>query len=217
MSYGSFVACGRRSLPLGPVLDQAAGFITAPSMTTPWVTYFHNATRSLRASATIARLRCAACSLALYQKQRAATPAAAALRVRRGGETPPAPGGKCPKPRPPVAPQRGVVGYALCEQKTLDPVHMRDALLDQCPPLAAKPPAILFLGRGRNHHRADPRLAALVGEKRPQQRLAVKPGSLGPPAPPRRRDRGRIDHMALNAVLLQNTVQPEPFQPRLRD
>src|SRR5450755_3169827 len=50
--------CGRRrSLLLGPVPDQAAGFITAPSMTTPWVTYFHKATRSLRASATIARLR----------------------------------------------------------------------------------------------------------------------------------------------------------------
>ena len=57
MSYGPFVACGRRSLSLGPVLDQAAGFITAPSMTTPAVTYFHNATRSLRASATMARLR----------------------------------------------------------------------------------------------------------------------------------------------------------------
>ena len=36
MSYGSFVASGWRSLPLDPVLDQAAGFITAPWMTTPW-------------------------------------------------------------------------------------------------------------------------------------------------------------------------------------
>ena len=49
--------CGRRSLPLGAVAGQAVGFITAPSMTTPWVTNFHRATRSLRASATIARLR----------------------------------------------------------------------------------------------------------------------------------------------------------------
>jgi hypothetical protein len=57
MGYGSFVARGRRSPPLGAIQDQAAGFITAPSMTTPWVRYFHNATRSLRASATIARLR----------------------------------------------------------------------------------------------------------------------------------------------------------------
>src|SRR3979409_2794568 len=57
MGYGGFVAGGRCSLLPGPVPDQAAGFIAAPSMTTPWVTYFHNATRSLRASATIARLR----------------------------------------------------------------------------------------------------------------------------------------------------------------
>ncbi|MGY4326601.1 hypothetical protein ACVWWG_001018 [Bradyrhizobium sp. LB7.2] len=46
-----------RDTPFGAVRDQAAGFITAPSMTTPWVTYFHRATSSLRASATIARLR----------------------------------------------------------------------------------------------------------------------------------------------------------------
>src|ERR1700709_2146768 len=57
MGYGGFVAGGRCSLLPGPVPEQAAGFIAAPSMTTPWVTYFHNATRSLRASATIARLR----------------------------------------------------------------------------------------------------------------------------------------------------------------
>jgi hypothetical protein len=52
-----FRCAGAASLRPGPVLDQGAGFIAAPSMTTPWVTYFHNATRSLRASATIARLR----------------------------------------------------------------------------------------------------------------------------------------------------------------
>src|SRR5258708_40288407 len=57
MGLGSFVARGRWSLLRGPVPDQAAGLITAPSMTTPWGTYFHNATRSLRANATIARLR----------------------------------------------------------------------------------------------------------------------------------------------------------------
>src|SRR5260221_8534810 len=34
-----------------------AGFITAPSMTTPAVTYFHNATSSFRATATIVVLR----------------------------------------------------------------------------------------------------------------------------------------------------------------
>ena len=38
---------------------QAGGFITAPSITTPCMTYFHNATSSLRASATIEPLRAA--------------------------------------------------------------------------------------------------------------------------------------------------------------
>jgi hypothetical protein len=35
----------------------APGFIAAPSITTPDVTYFHSATSSFRASATIAILR----------------------------------------------------------------------------------------------------------------------------------------------------------------
>src|SRR5260370_14032977 len=91
-------------------------------------------------------------------------------------------GAQCLKPRPPVAPQRGVVGDALREQKPLDPVHMRDALLDQCPPFAAKPPPILFLGRGRNHHRADPRLPAPLGAEPPAPRPPPTPRR--PPAPP---------------------------------
>src|SRR5882757_2909268 len=39
----------------------------------------------------------------------------------------------------------------------------------------------------------------------------------GLPSPSRRRDRGRIDYVALDPLLLQNTVQPEPVQPRLLD
>lgn len=39
--------------------DQAEGFMTAPSMTTPALVNFHSATNSLRASATISRLRAA--------------------------------------------------------------------------------------------------------------------------------------------------------------
>src|SRR5260221_13600854 len=94
---------------------------------------------------------------------------------------------------------------------------MGDPLGDQRRPFAAKPPPVLLFRRGRHHHRADPRLAALVGETRRQQRLAVKPIRLGAPAPPRRRDRSGIDHMTLNAVLLQSTVQPEPVQPSFLD
>jgi hypothetical protein len=39
--------------------DQAEVFMTAPSMTTPALVNFHSATNSLRASATISRLRAA--------------------------------------------------------------------------------------------------------------------------------------------------------------
>src|ERR1700722_20113172 len=154
--------------------------------------------------------------LDLFQKQLDPIELAADLRLQMRGQLPSVSSTQCFKPLPPVAPQRGVVA-ALREQKTFDPVHMCDALLDQCPPFAAEPPAIFLLGRGRNHHCADPRLAALVGKKRPQQYLAIKLVRLGPSSPPRRRDRGRINHMALDALLLQNAVQPKPVQPRLMD
>ncbi|MGY4329606.1 hypothetical protein ACVWWG_004023 [Bradyrhizobium sp. LB7.2] len=94
---------------------------------------------------------------------------------------------------------------------------MRDALGDQRRSFATQPAPVLLFRRGRNHHRADPWLTALVGQKRPQQRLAIEPVSLGPPPPSRRRNRGGIDHVALNAVLLQNTVQPEPVQSSFLD
>src|SRR6266702_6345660 len=121
------------------------------------------------------------------------------------------------EPCPPVAPQWRVVGYALREQKTHDPVHVLDPLSDQGLPLPAKPPAIFLLGRRHRHHGADPRLAPLVGQKRSQQRLAIQPVRLGPPLPARRRDRSGIDHVALDPLLLQNAVQPEPVQTRLLD
>src|SRR5581483_10476835 len=121
------------------------------------------------------------------------------------------------KSGPPVATQRRIAGDALREQKALDPVHMPDALIDQGPPFAAKPAAILLLRRGRNNHRTDPWLPALVGQKRPQQRLAIQPVRLGPPAPARRCDRSRIDDVALDPLLLQNAVKPDPIQPRLLD
>jgi hypothetical protein len=94
---------------------------------------------------------------------------------------------------------------------------MLDPLGDQRSPLATQPAAVLLFRRGSNHHRADPRLTPLVGQKRPQQRLAIQPVRLGPPAPARHRHRGRIHHVALDTLLLQNAVKPEPVQPRLLD
>src|SRR4051794_41681215 len=75
------------------------------------------------------------------------------------------------EPRPSISPYRRVVGYSLREQKPLDPVHMLDPLRDQCPSLPAKPAAVLFFRRRRNHPRANPPLARLVGQKRPPPRL----------------------------------------------
>jgi hypothetical protein len=62
-----------------------------------------------------------------------------------------------------------------------------------------------------------PALAALERQQRPQQRLAVgRVGrvGLGPP-PARGRDRGGIDHVAIDPFLLQHPVQPEPVKARL--
>src|SRR5665647_3854471 len=59
---------------------------------------------------------------------------------------------------------------------------------------------------------AHPWLAALEGQQRSQQRLAVDLVRLGPPAAARCRDRGGIDHMALDPFIPQNPVHPEPVK-----
>jgi hypothetical protein len=64
---------------------------------------------------------------------------------------------------------------------------------------------------------ADPRLAPLVREQRANQRFAIDPVGLRPPAPARCRDRGRIDDMALDAFRLQHPVDPETVEPSLLD
>src|SRR4051795_53077 len=74
---------------------------------------------------------------------------------------------------------------------------------------------VLLLGRGRLHHRADPWLAALVGQQSSHQRLAVNPVGLGPSPPARGRDRRRVDDIALNALALQHTVEPKTVEPCL--
>ena len=59
--------------------------------------------------------------------------------------------------------QRIVVRDALGHEHAADPVGMLDPFRDERLPLAREPSLVLVLGAWRHHHRADPRLAALVG------------------------------------------------------
>jgi hypothetical protein len=54
----------------------------------------------------------------------------------------------------------------------------------------------------------------LMGQQGAKQRLAVDPVGLSSPAPARRRNRGRIDDVALEPFLLQRAMKPEAVQPR---
>src|SRR3954466_4411439 len=74
---------------------------------------------------------------------------------------------------------------------------------------------VLLLRGGRLDHRTHPRLAALVGQQSPHQRLAVNPVGLGPSPPARRRDRRRCDDIALKARVLQHTMEPKTVEPCL--
>src|ERR1700733_9439566 len=90
----------------------------------------------------------------------------------------------------------------------LDPLHRQRLAL------TAKPTAVFVLGRRRSDHRAHTRLGALICQKRTKQRLTVDPVSFCSPAPTRRRDRSRIDNVALNPLVLQNAVNPKAVQSR---
>ena len=119
------------------------------------------------------------------------------------------------EPFPPIAAQRLVAGYALGEQQSFDAIDVLDPLGDQHLALAAEAAAVFFLGRRRLDHRAHPRFAALVGQQRANQRLAVDPVGLRPPPPARCRNRGRIDDMAFDPFALQHPMNPEAVQTRL--
>ena len=105
----------------------------------------------------------------------------------------------------------------LTALQALDAVDVLDALRDQHPALARDAPAILVPGARRPHHGADPRLAPLEGQQGPDQRLAVEPVGLRPATPARRGDRGGIDDVALDALVLQRTVDPEAVKPGFLD
>src|SRR5438876_7663681 len=86
----------------------------------------------------------------------------------------------------------------------------------------------MFAVRGKASAGPPPQARARPPSRTPAARRAcrreapaaaspVEPVRLGAPAPPGRRDRSGIDHMALDPLLLQNAVEPEPIQPRLLD
>jgi hypothetical protein len=66
-------------------------------------------------------------------------------------------------------------------------------------------------------HGADPRLAALPGHQRAQQRLTVNRIRFGAPVASRHGNRRRIDDLALNAVGLEQAVNPETIEPDFVD
>src|SRR6266446_4027112 len=94
---------------------------------------------------------------------------------------------------------------------------MQDSLGGQHFALAAEAAVVLLLGSGRLHHRAHPRFTTLVGEQHSNQRFAIDPVGLHPPAPARCGNRGRIDNVAFNSFILQHPINPETIESSLLD
>jgi hypothetical protein len=70
----------------------------------------------------------------------------------------------------------------------------------------------LHSGLAARNHGADPRLASLAGHQCAQQRLAVDRIGLGAPVASKHSNRRRIDDVALNAVGLEQAVNPETIE-----
>src|SRR6202023_3235882 len=81
----------------------------------------------------------------------------------------------------------------------------------------ARPTAVLFARAWRHGHGADPRLPALPGHQRAQQRLAVDRIRFGAPVASRHGNRGRIDDVALDAIGLEQAMNPETIKPDFLD
>jgi hypothetical protein len=77
---------------------------------------------------------------------------------------------------------------------------------------ARDPTAVLFTRAWRHCHGADPRLASLAGHQCAQQRLAVDRIGLVAPVASKHSNRRRIDDVALNAVGLEQAVNPETIE-----
>jgi len=94
---------------------------------------------------------------------------------------------------------------------------VQDPLGGQHFALAAEAAAVLLLRSGRLDHRTHPGFAALVGQQRADERLAVDLVGLRPPPPARSGNRGRIDNVAFDPFALQHAMDPEAVQAGLLD
>src|SRR6516164_3952652 len=92
------------------------------------------------------------------------------------------------KPLPSVARQRFIVGDALGEEQSLDPIDVLDPFGCQRLAFTADPATILLLWGRCSNHGADPRLASLICQQRAHQGLTVDLVGLRPSAPSRRRN-----------------------------
>src|SRR5215831_2181096 len=83
--------------------------------------------------------------------------------------------------------------------------------------LARDPTAVLFPRAWWHCHSADPRLAALPGHQRAQQRLAIDRIGFGAPVTSRHGNRRRINDVALDAIGLEQAMNPETIEPDFVD
>src|SRR6202040_4199134 len=118
---------------------------------------------------------------------------------------------------PAVLVQRIIVGGPLAKQQSSNAVRVLNALPQQRRALARDPTAVLFARVWRHGHGTAPRLAALPGHQRAQQRLAVDRIGLGAPVASRHGNRGRIDDVALDAIGLEQAMNPETIKPDFLD
>src|SRR4051794_37362885 len=116
-----------------------------------------------------------------------------------------------------VSPPQPRVDVETASKDHFEAVGVSGTFADQGLELAAEPAPILLFGARHPDHRADAGLAPLVRQQRPDQHLAVDPVGLRPAMPALDRDRGGIDDVALDALLVQCAVDPEAIEPGLSD
>src|SRR6202030_4294106 len=113
--------------------------------------------------------------------------------------------------------ERIVVGDPLAEQQSSNAVRVPNAFPQQRRALARNSTAVLFARAWRHCHGADPRLASMPGHQRAQERLAVDRIRLGAPVASGHGNRRRVDDVALDAVGLEQAMNPKTIESNFLD